>query len=156
MVDGSHLLPSVDNIRTLTYYLGLVIDHRLSAMRRDTPYAQVRSSDIRVFVTAARKVSTISAISRELCISRQSVQASVKRLVELGVVELVSTEDNQRDKQVHITPRGRMAAVTAANQILQIEVDFAGVIGPEAWPAFHNNIKKLVQAYSKDLQKVAS
>ena len=153
MTDNSSALPGIDNIRTLSYFLGMVIDNKLANMRRETPYAQVRPSDIRVFVTAARSPKSISAIARELHISRQAAQSSVQRLQDLGVVEAETSIDNRRDRVVVITPRGRMAGATAASQITQVEQEFAAVIGPEAWAEFRQNFKKLVQAFAVDLAK---
>jgi len=148
-------IPGPDNIRALTYFFGLMIDHQLAEMRRDTPYAQVRASDIRVFVTAARGPKSISAIARALHISRQAAQNSVQRLVELGVIEVATMPENKRDKLVTITPRGKMAGVTAAKQIAEIEQAFSDVIGVAAWADLRNNLKKLVDTFAKDLPKSA-
>ncbi len=148
MDDNNNLLPGVDNIRTLTYFLGLLIDNRLVDMRRNTPYANVRPSDIRVFIAASRKPISISEIARLLHISRQAAQTSVQRLQELGVIELREASDNRRDKRVEITPRGRMAGITAANQIAQVEQEFADVIGPSQWADLKTNLKALTQHYA--------
>ena len=146
-------IPGPDNIRTLIYFFGLMIDDRLADMRRDTPYAQVRPSDIRVFVTAARSPKSISAIARGLKISRQATQNSVQRLVDLGVLETSTVPNNRRDKLVTLTPRGKMAGMTAAKQITEVEKSFSDVIGIEAWVELRNNMKKLVEVFSKDLPR---
>ena len=62
-------------------------------------------------------------------------------------------EGNRRDKQVKITRRGRMAGTTAAQQTYKIECGLAEVLGADVWRSFHDSIKKLVQAFAKDLQK---
>ena len=146
MDDNNNKVPAGDNIRTLIYFFGLQIDSKLAEMRRNTPYMGVRSSDIRVFVAAAREPQSISEIARKLQITRQSVQSSVQRLQELGVVELGSLATNRRDKQVNLTTRGRLAGITAANQIAQVESAFEQAIGTQAWADFKSNLKKLVQA----------
>jgi DNA-binding MarR family transcriptional regulator len=153
MDDKAENPSDVESIRTLVYFLGLVIDHQFRERRRGTLYERVRPSDIRVFVKASHKPATISNIARELRISRQAAHKSLIRLQELGVVEVLALEGNRRDKQVKITRRGRMAGTTAAHQTYKIECGLAEVLGEDVWRSFHDSIKKLVQAFAKDLQK---
>ena len=139
-------VPPVDNIRTLIYYLGLAIDARLSEARRGTPYEHVRPSDVRVFVTAGRKMRTISEIARELGITRQAAQMGVQRLSKLKVLELRPAPDNKRDKLVYITPKGRLARNSAGLQIEKLEAEFASVIGAEGVATFRENLRELLFA----------
>ena len=139
-------IPPVDNIRTLVYYLGLAIDARLSEARRGTPYEHVRPSDVRLFVTAGRKVQTISEVARELGITRQAAQMGVHRLLKLKVVELLSGPDNKRDKLVHITPKGQLARNSAGMQIEKLEAEFATIIGVEGVATFRENLMALLSA----------
>ena len=141
--------PSADNIRTLIYFLGLTIDEQLAEKRRFTLYAKVRPSDVRVFITAARTPTTISGIARQLHISRQAAQTTVHRLQELGVVTLSRFPGNLRDKQVVITNRGKMATVTAARQIADIESRLEDIIDPQEWRGLKLNLKKLVGAFAQ-------
>ena len=153
MRDKTDFIPASDNIRSLIYFLGLSVDQKMVQMRRKTPYAQVRASDVRVFVNAARNSTTISAIARQLQISRQAAQLSVGRLKKLGVVELVGVAGNRRDKQVHITPRGQLVMLRGIDQITEIEQEFEKIVGPEAWSNLLNSLKLLVQASGETVQK---
>ena len=139
-------IPPVDNIRTLIYYLGLAIDARLSAARRGTPYEHVRPSDVRLFVTAGRKLRTISEIARELGITRQAAQMGVQRLLKLKVVELRAGPDNKRDKLVHITPKGQLARNSAGLQVEKLEAEFAAIIGVDGVATFRENLMALLSA----------
>ena len=121
--------PATNNIRTLLYFLGERIDANLAQRRKGTPYAAVRPSDVRTFVSAARRTKSISQIARELGISRQSAQASVHRLIELGVLILDAATDNKREKRVVVTAKGQLANKTAAEQIWAEEAAMAAVIG---------------------------
>ncbi len=133
-----------DNIRSLVYYLGLAIDTRVLEFRRATAYENVRPSDIRLFVTAARKPQTISDIARELGITRQATQMGVQRLLKLGVVDLCPVPDNKRDKLVVITKKGKSAQSTVANQVKRMEDEFAKVIGVKGLEVFRENLKTVL------------
>jgi DNA-binding MarR family transcriptional regulator len=129
MVDDQASQVPIDNIRTLLYYLGLAIDGRMSQYRRGTPYENVRPSDVRVFVRASRSTYTISEIARELQITRQAAQSSVQRLIKLQVIALKTLPGNKRDKVVVITPKGELASRTARQQVVNLENEFAEMIG---------------------------
>jgi DNA-binding MarR family transcriptional regulator len=148
MTDDQHHSPSENNIRTLLYFLGERVDHKLAERRKGTPYERVRASDIRVFVSAARVPKSISDIARLLGISRQSAQSSIGRLVKLGVVELETRPINKREKRVLITPRGVLAGKTARQQIDAIESEMAATIGTENLEAMRNHLIKLVSTLS--------
>jgi DNA-binding MarR family transcriptional regulator len=153
MIDDVSAGPSRENLRTLMYFLGLIIDHKLSEQRKGTAYEKVRPSDIRVFVTAAREPSTIARIARDLHITRQSVQMSVHRLMDLGVLAMDAIEGNNRDKHVVLTQRGVLARGTAGNQIGMVENEFAKIIGVEGVEALRQMLVKLVAANADDLLK---
>ncbi len=144
MIDDQDIGPPETNLRTLIHFLGEMIDAKFVNWRKDTPYAGVRASDVRVFVTATRGPKSISEIARKLGISRQSAQASVKRLIKLGVVELERLPDNKREKLVLITPRGVLAGKTAKQQIETIESDVAAIIGRENLENMRKNLTELV------------
>ena len=133
-----------DNIRTLVYYLGLAIDARVLEFRRSTIYENVRPSDIRLFVTAARKPQTISDIARELGITRQATQMGVQRLLKLDVVKLHPVPDNKRDKLVVVTKKGKSAQSTIAKQVQRMEDEFAKVIGVKGLEVFRENLKAVL------------
>lgn len=133
-----------DNIRTLVYYLGLAIDARVLEFRQSTIYENVRPSDIRLFVTAARKPQTISDIARELGITRQATQMGVQRLLKLDVVELRPVPDNKRDKLVVVTKKGKSAQSTVAKQVRRMEDEFAKVIGVKGLEVFRENLKAVL------------
>ena len=131
MVDEQVSRVPIDNIRTLLYYLGLAIDERMSQYRRGTPYENVRPSDVRVFVRASRNSFTISDIARELQITRQAAQSSVQRLIKLQVIALKTLPGNKRDKVVVITPKGELANRSARQQVVNLENEFAEMIGKD-------------------------
>jgi DNA-binding MarR family transcriptional regulator len=148
MTDNIDLGPPQTNIRTLLYFLSEMVDQKLAERRKGTPYERVRPSDIRVFVTAAREPKSISDIARGLGISRQSAQASISRLVKLGVVELETRPINKREKRVLITPRGVLAGKTARQQIDTIESEMAATIGTENLETMRSHLIKLVSTTS--------
>ena len=153
ITENSEVLPHSDNIRRLVYFFDLLLEERLTELRKGTPYADSRPSDIRVFVAAARGAKSISTIARELQISRQAAQTSVQRLQERGVVESAPQQNNLRDRMVTVTALGREAGLVAVNQITQVERELADTIGQEAWLNFRENLKKMIAALNANKSK---
>jgi DNA-binding MarR family transcriptional regulator len=58
-------------------------------------------------VSLAEQSLTVPHIARRMGLTRQSVHATVDRLVEDGVVELVPNDDHQRSRLVRLTEAGR-------------------------------------------------
>lgn len=145
MIDKSKQKAIQANIRSLLRDLGFLLDDRLNELRKDTRYAKVRNSDVKVFVRASRFPGTLSEIARSLRISRQAVHLSVKRLQVLGVVELVAQPNNRRDKLVQMTERGKHAEEIAAAQIITIESEMAAVIGEDGVTLFRTLLTKLIK-----------
>jgi DNA-binding MarR family transcriptional regulator len=148
MVDNQAVVPK-NNIRGLLYHLAAGLDVRLSSYRKGTRYASVRHSDVRVFVQAHREPQTISDLSRTLRISRQAVHASVHRLCELKVVELVPDPQDRREKIVVMTERGMSAQRTAQQQVIMLENEIAEVIGREGLEQLRQMLEKLHTRFSE-------
>jgi DNA-binding MarR family transcriptional regulator len=155
MVDDQASQVPIDNIRTLLYYLGLAIDGRMSQYRRGTPYENVRPSDVRVFVRASRSTYTISEIARELQITRQAAQSSVQRLIKLQVIALKTLPGNKRDKVVVITPKGELASRTARQQVVNLENEFAEMIGKDKLEELRISLGIMLERLNKTLKQQA-
>jgi len=135
------------NIRTLTYFLRQMMDHRIDELRAGSPFAHLRASDLRVFVAAARDNRTMSNIARLMHITRQSVQSSVQRLEKIGVVRLVAIKGNKRDKLVHLTRRGTLARSLAVKVLATVDQEFNAVLGQDDYAQFKTTMFKLISAY---------
>jgi DNA-binding MarR family transcriptional regulator len=153
MIDDRNSPPPIDNFRTLLYHLGQALDVRLSHYRRGTIYESVRPSDVRVFVAATRKRQTISDIAREIQITRQAAQTSVRRLQKLQVLDLEAAPNNKRDKIVVVTSKGQHARKTANAQIQRFEAEFAEVIGASRVEQFRSDLVLLLDATKARNQK---
>lgn len=57
-------------------------------------------------VALAERAPTVPQIARRMGLTRQSVHATVKRLAEDGLVELVENDEHRRSPRVELTPRG--------------------------------------------------
>lgn len=121
----------IQNIRTLLQLVSDRLDSRLLTYRQGTRYEGVRQSDAKVFFRALGEPKTMADLARNLHVSRQAVQMSVKRLIKLGVLELKPIPGNLRDKVVVVTERGLHAQKTAIDQIGRLEAECAGVVGED-------------------------
>ena len=153
MVDEQGLRVPIDNIRTLLYYLGLAIDERMAQYRRGTPYENVRPSDVRVFVRASRGTYTISDLARELQVTRQAAQSSVQRLIKLQVIALKTLPGNKRDKVVMITPKGELASRTARQQVVNLENEFAEMIGKDKLEELRISLSVMLEQLNNKLKQ---
>jgi DNA-binding MarR family transcriptional regulator len=147
VVDKSDIKFPTENIRSLLNQLTVGIDSRLQKLREGSRYANVRNSDVKVFVRAFRSPATVSDIARSLDVTRQAVHASVQRLVDMKIVELQPLPHNSRDKLVVVTERGRHAQETAVNQIDTIEAEMASLIGVDELRAMRRSLAILAQSF---------
>lgn len=149
MADNSPQTPPYDNIRNILYQLAHVLDERLLQYRKGSRYEKVWHSDTRVFVQATRRRMSLSEIARELKITRQAVQASVKRLREVDVVDLAPIPGNRRDKCVIITPRGLVAQAGAVRQVALIEEEIAKALAPMDLETFRTALLSVLDGMRK-------
>jgi DNA-binding MarR family transcriptional regulator len=147
MVDKKQAPFPRQNIRSLILDISLGLDNRLQGLRDGTRYANVRDSDVKVFMRAFRAPRSVAEIARSLDISRQAVHASVKRLQAIKVVELQPQPGNGRDKLVVVTERGFHAQDTAVQQLNIIEAEMAAVIGADALEQLRHQLSLLSQAF---------
>jgi DNA-binding MarR family transcriptional regulator len=136
-----------NTILSLMRELSILLDNRHLDLRQGTRYENVRPSDIKVFVEVARQPRSESEIARTLDVSRQAVQSSVKRLVEMKIIEVVSMPNNGRNKIVQVTERGNHARAAAAEQIRIVEAECAAVIGPAELERLRGLLMHLTTGY---------
>jgi DNA-binding MarR family transcriptional regulator len=133
-----------DNIRGLAQDLIGELDRRGDVHRRGTRYENIRRSDVRVGVLASRQPQTMADIARKLGVTRQAVHASVKRLMDLDVVELLPQPGNGRDKLVTVTERGWQAQQVANASIKLSEEECASILGKRGLEQFRSQLLALV------------
>jgi DNA-binding MarR family transcriptional regulator len=135
-----------DNIRGLAQDLIDELDRRGDVHRRGSRFEHVRRSDVRVWAYASRKPRTMAEIARALKVTRQAVHASVKRLLDLGIVELLPQPGNGRDKLLTVTERGLEAQKLARHSIGLMEEEAAQIIGQRGLDQFRQQLLALVTA----------
>lgn len=145
-VDRTPEIP-VLNIRTLAYFFSQMMDSRIDELRAGTPFAGLRHSDVRVFVAASRNNRTASEIARALRITRQSVQSSIRRLQETGLVDLAPHSISKRDKLVRLTQKGIGASGLALQVLDVIEGELVAALGAADYAAFKSTLAKLLSTY---------
>jgi DNA-binding MarR family transcriptional regulator len=101
---------------------------------------------VRVWGLASRKPRTMAEIARAMKITRQAVHASVKRLLELGIVELLPQPGNARDKLLTVTESGLEAQKLANYSIRLMEEEAAQILGKRSLEQFRQQLLALVTA----------
>jgi DNA-binding MarR family transcriptional regulator len=135
-----------DNIRGLAQDLIDELDRRGDVHRRGTRFEHVRRSDVRVWGYASRKPRTMAEIARAMKVTRQAVHASVKRLLDLGIVELLPQPSNGRDKLLTVTEKGWEAQKVANHSIKLMEEEAAQIITQRGLDQFRQQMLALVTA----------
>jgi DNA-binding MarR family transcriptional regulator len=142
-----------DNIRGLLQDLMGELDQRIFKLIKGTRYENIRPSDLRVGIMASRKPRTETEIAGELEISRQAVHSSVKRLMELEVVELLPHPNNSREKLVSVTDKGWEAQAVTNKSIVMLDKECSEILGKRGLENFRQELLALVTALKLRAEK---
>lgn len=132
-----------DNIKGLMMTVLGRWNAQMDQGRQATVFAAIRESDMRVFGQLRGRTLKLSALHRELGMSRQAAQQAVARLVEHGVLQVTLAEDSKRDKVVSVTDKGQELRGLAARQIRQLETQCVEAIGAENTEVLRDLLKQL-------------
>jgi DNA-binding MarR family transcriptional regulator len=105
------------------------IEDEQARLLQDSPFASASKAEIKLFAALRGQSRSIAELSRYLGVSRQAAHQTVHKLINHGVVELVSSEHNRREKTVLITERGQQARALTAKHFRQIEGQVARRLG---------------------------
>lgn len=111
--------------------------------RQATEFATIRDSDMRVFGQLRGRTLKLSALHRELGMSRQAAQQAVTRLVDHRVLQVTLAEGSKRDKVVSVTDKGQELRSLAARQIRDIEAQCVEAIGADNTEVLRDLLKRL-------------
>jgi len=134
------------NIKGLMMTLLARWNQEMDAARAETEFAGIRPADMRVFGQLRGREVPLSALHRELSVSRQAAQQAIERLVAHGVVRVDAAEGSRRDKVVSVTEKGQRWRAIAAAEIRRIEVKVAEVVGEDG----REDLRRLLVALAKD------
>jgi DNA-binding MarR family transcriptional regulator len=86
---------------------------------------------------------TASQLSKIVGYSRQAMHKNIKKLKELDYITLI--EENQKEKSIQITAKGRKLMHAANQYILDIENKISEVIGEEELNLYKKNQMKIYE-----------
>ena len=82
--------------------------------------------------------------------TKQSVGEAVAELERLGYLERKACADDGRAKIIHLTERGREAALTGRRIFSEIEAEWADEVGADAVAAMRAAAERIVELESSD------
>ncbi|WP_412552276.1 hypothetical protein [Shimia sp. MIT1388] len=132
-----------DNIKGLMMTVLGRWNAQMDQARQTTEFASIRESDMRVFGQLRGRALKLSALHRELGMSRQAAQQAVTRLVDHGVLQVKLAEGSKRDKVVSVTDKGQELRGLAARQIRKFETQCVETIGVENTEMLRDFLKQL-------------
>ncbi|MGI9344236.1 MAG: MarR family winged helix-turn-helix transcriptional regulator [Gammaproteobacteria bacterium] len=125
-------IPSVQFVRSFQRFVGEVF--RLNGQLLNT--ADLLSKDLEVSTSRWQTIAvirneplTVSAISRKLGLTRQSVQQTVNRLEKQGLVDFVDNPNHRTSPLVHLTEHGRDVMETLRDRQTRLTAHFTGGLG---------------------------
>ena len=133
------------NIKGMMMTLIAQWNAQMDDARAETEFASVRPADIRVFAQLRGRSIKLSAIHREMGVSRQAAQQAVDRLVAHAMITVQPDPDSKRDKVVRITEKGQRWRTIAAAQIRSIEAQIAETLGEDERETLRYALSALVE-----------
>ena len=97
----------------------------------ETDFATIRPADQRLFGQLRGRPTPMVLLHKQLGITRQAAHNAILRLVDHGVVQIVETPENQKQKTVVVTEKGQELRKLAADSIKKIEEDCAERLGQD-------------------------
>jgi DNA-binding MarR family transcriptional regulator len=104
------------------------MENRNAELRKGSEF-EGTAAEAKLFATLRGRPRSISELARVMGLSRQAVHTTVHKLVKAGVIDVVTSDTNRRDKMVRITVYGQQVQRMAAKNLRQIETDMARSIG---------------------------
>jgi DNA-binding MarR family transcriptional regulator len=121
--------PARPYLRTLLLRRSEWMESRVLEAAGRNGYGAVTPAMNRLFGHMRSKPVGISDLARQLGVSRQAVHEVVRQAEELGLVELVSSDEDARVKLVRFTKAGWAMSDSAARELQAIERELADLIG---------------------------
>ena len=126
---------------------GLMMDtiermEKETALLRKGGLYEASPSEVKLFSALRGRERSISEVARALGISRQAVHKTNRRLMELGVTELVEKSGNKRDKFIKITENGLLVQIEGAKHLKIVEDKISQKIGKKNLELFRSLLLK--------------
>jgi len=96
------------------------------------------------------KGSRLTELAATAGFTKQAVGEAVTELERLGYLERRACADDGRAKIIHLTERGREAALTGRRIFAEIEAEWAEELGPEVVAAMRSAAERIVELESSE------
>lgn len=103
----------------------------------------------------SRKGMTQKVLTARIGLSKQAVNQQIDELACAGILERRISEKDKRVRVVHYTALGAKALVDVDRVKMEIEADFAAILGPDDMALIKAAIDKLVAAEKSATKKPA-
>jgi len=126
---------------------------RLDAAMADAGFGERRFPDGRVLRLCSEAAgSTVSAIGRELGITRQGAGKVARRLSDAGYVTVANSATSKREKSVVLTARGADYLAVQGRKAREIEDELVAALGEKGFSALFTLLEALQQSESPRLR----
>jgi DNA-binding MarR family transcriptional regulator len=119
---------------------------KLFARMEDAGFGDVREGHGCVFgFIDMENGSRLTDLAEASGFTKQAVGEAVSELERLGYLERRACADDGRAKIIHLTKRGREAALTGRRIFAEIEAEWAEELGPEVVAAMRTAAERIVE-----------
>ena len=92
-------------------------------------------------------VCTQKAISQKWCIPKQTINTILKDLEKQGYLELTAMIQDRRNKQIRLTPEGKLFVDTIITQILEKELYIIQQMGLEHMKSMNDGLELFIRLF---------
>ena len=90
---------------------------------------------------------TQKTISQKWCIPKQTINTILKNLEAQGYLELIAMEQDKRNKQIHLTPAGKLFVDTIHTQIQEKELYVIQQMGLARMKSMNDDLELFIKLF---------
>jgi DNA-binding MarR family transcriptional regulator len=122
---------------------GDVVRRRMLAALHDRGFTDIVPAHLMLMRWPGPQGQRPSEIAAQTQMTKQAVNYQLGQLEGLGYVERRLDTDDQRSRRVHLTPRGREAAKTMRDAVIQLEAEWSALLGGDEFEHLRTLLTRL-------------
>ncbi|MGF1760102.1 MarR family transcriptional regulator [Photobacterium sagamiensis] len=150
MIDKEGAIFLESNVKGLMQECITAMNIKMAKWREDTEFATLREGDIRVFAQLRGQPFTVSQLGRLMGITRQAVHLAVQRLQQEGMVNLVDSPADRKQKIIEITEKGQRFRHLVAKHLQHQEQQICQQLGQTTFDTLRDALLELQSFYKQN------
>ncbi len=127
-----------------------IVHERMLAGLRERGYDDLVAAHLNVLRYPGPENMRPSDLAARIGMSRQALNYLLGQMERLGYLTRDEDDTDQRSKRIHLTPRGRAASLAMREIVLELEAEWAQLLGPRRFTELRELLAELNAAASDD------